>query len=446
MKLPLSHGRPANPFEPPVTPAFSARIPLAGRPSALALASLKAGPAARPQATAPDSGRRRTRIWELGASLHCSIIGTCLTTGELRAVLRKFDAVRDGASEHDLHHVAVSAVATRGPLTKQIQKALDRRHQAAINRFGRASSAEELQRCWDEATQASEIPGAYWAALTHPAADDAVVRHVFGAVHMLSHLVGAGNRADIRRLRQLETEKAGLEEKVARQQVQLHDAISARDARIRDLGTALSHEIERQIGARSEGSRAPHAATLDALIADLRKQLDGEVRRRDRAERRAGALSLARAKSEDAQLAMEQELAALRGELEAAEARLSAIGTAGSEAVSDLDLTGVTLLYVGGRPHQVARLRLLVEQSSGALLHHDGGIEERRDLLAGLVSRADAAFLPVDCVSHDAAQSLKRLCRLAGKPFVPLRSSGAASLLHALRSPALGIGGLRQPA
>jgi Uncharacterized protein conserved in bacteria (DUF2325) len=51
-----------------------------------------------------------------------------------------------------------------------------------------------------------------------------------------------------------------------------------------------------------------------------------------------------------------------------------------------------------------------------------------------LVSRADAALFPVDRVSHDAAQSLKRLCRRAGKPFHPLRSCGVASMLHALRS------------
>jgi len=47
---------------------------------------------------------------------------------------------------------------------------------------------------------------------------------------MLSHLVGAANRADIRRLRQLEAENAQLEAKVARQQKDLRDAAVARDA------------------------------------------------------------------------------------------------------------------------------------------------------------------------------------------------------------------------
>ena len=48
---------------------------------------------------------------------------------------------------------------------------------------------------------------------------------------MLSHLVGAANRADIRRLRQLEAENAELQAKIERQQHQLRDAIIARDAK-----------------------------------------------------------------------------------------------------------------------------------------------------------------------------------------------------------------------
>ena len=40
-------------------------------------------------AAQPADGRRRTRIWELASYLHCSIVGTCLSTGELRQVLPK---------------------------------------------------------------------------------------------------------------------------------------------------------------------------------------------------------------------------------------------------------------------------------------------------------------------------------------------------------------------
>jgi hypothetical protein len=40
----------------------------------------------------------------------------------------------------------------------------------------------------------------------------------------------------------------------------------------------------------------------------------------------------------------------------------------------------------------------------------------------------------VDCISHGAALALKRLCRHAGKRFIPLRSAGIGSMLLALRS------------
>ena len=95
-------------------------------------------------------------------------------------------------------------------------------------------------------------------------------------------------------------------------------------------------------------------------------------------------------------------------------------------------LDGLSLLYVGGRPNQVAHMRALSERRGATLLHHDGGMEQHSDLLAGMTSRADIVLFPVDCISHDAALNVKRLCRQAGKRFVPLRSSGTASFLAAL--------------
>jgi hypothetical protein len=388
----------------------------------------------------PETATRR-KIWDLDGSLHCSVIGTCLTAGELRALVRKFHApIGEKLTDHELHTIAVSALSHRDLLAKQIQKALDHRHGSCIRHFADAKSPDDLRRLWNEARQAGDIPGAYWAVLTHPRATDALVRQTFGDVHMLSHLVGAANRADIRRLHQLEEEKAALEEKLARQQMQLRDGIVARDAKIRELNAALSARIEQQNrpAAPSELDQASELATLQTLIGDLRRLLDREVQRRERAEKRAEEATAAHAKSEQARLLLEEETTVLRAELDAVEARL-AVEEGGEELADDLNLAGVTILYVGGRPHQVTRLRSLIEQASGQLIHHDGGIEERADLLPGLVSRATAAFFPVDCISHRAALVLKRQCQQAGKPFIPLRSASLASMLRALRSPDFGL-------
>jgi hypothetical protein len=42
------------------------------------------------------------------------------------------------------------------------------------------------------------------------------------------------------------------------------------------------------------------------------------------------------------------------------------------------------------------------------------------------------ALFPVDCVSHDAATTTKRLCGQCNKPYVPLRLASVACLLSAL--------------
>jgi len=393
--------------------------------------------AKQPATSSPKPSRLRNKIWELGGSLHCSIIGTCLTTGELRCLLQKTDATIDrGATDHELHAIAVTASGTHNETAKQIQKALDRRHKLAINRFSAAHSTEDLRKYWDEAVQNGDIPGAYWALLTHPLATDALVRHGFGDVHLLSHLIGAANRADIHRLRELEQQKAALEEKLGRQQEQLRQGIVGRDVKIRELSATLSARIERErTGTASEGD-ALELAALDGLVSELRKQLDVEIRRRERAEKKAQDLAAARTSEDATRTAMEREVAALRDELEAAEAGLAALSGEqdGEDAAQDWNLAGLTVLYVGGRSHHIARLRAVVERASGQFLHHDGGIEERSELLPGLVSRADLAACPIDCVSHTAALVVKRLCRQAGKPFLPLRSSGVTSLLRAITS------------
>jgi hypothetical protein len=137
-----------------------------------------------------DTQERRAKIWDLGGSLHCSIIGTCLTTGELRVLAAKYGPTNARTStDHEIHGMVVLAISERGRLAKQIQKALDRRHATWVRRVGKMT-ADELGRACDEALHAGDVPGAYWATLTHPAASGDLVRRIFGDVHMLSPLVG----------------------------------------------------------------------------------------------------------------------------------------------------------------------------------------------------------------------------------------------------------------
>lgn len=380
----------------------------------------------RPQDTpsAEDPASRRAKIWEFSQNLHCSIIGTCLSTAELRQTLTRLGLAQSDWTDHDLHHKAVSLAAKHDQAAKLLHKALDRRHKLAISQFGKARTEADLTALWRDAARRGDIPGAYWAVLTHPATTQALVRLVFGEVHMLSHLVGAANRADIRRLCDLEQRNAELEIRLRCQQQALHQAVITRDASIRDLRQSLRQRLSEETSvAAGDGT-----AALQALVADLEKQLATESRRRVAVEARLSETRDALARERASRAALDAEAVSLRAELATIDADLHT-------AIEPLPwrVDGLTLLYVGGRPNQVAHLRTLSASRGADLLHHDGGVEHHPDLLGGLTSRADIVLFPVDCVSHDAALMVKRLCRQSGKRYIPLRSASATSLLAALR-------------
>ncbi len=382
----------------------------------------------QPPAAEPVPSRRpRARLWQLTGSLHCSIIGTCLTTAELRRTLGKVARVDiSHLGDHDLHTQAVTLCGQHNASSKLLHKALDDRHMAVIKRLARVEGEAAVMRQWDEARREGDIPGTYWALLTHPDVGYDGLRRAFNDVHMLSHLVGAANRADIRRLAALEAENAELRAKVERQQQRLQDAITSRDATIRRLGSLAAGSA----GRVAEVAPDDALEGLRHLAADLQARLAREAGGRERLERRlAAAAESARLREGHAReaearcLVLQQELALIEGHHD------------GSDPGPSPGLPAQTILYVGGRPGCVEQIRACLEAAGGALLCHDGGRHDHPSLLAGLIGRADRVAFPVDCVSHDAALTVKRLCRQLGKPWLPLRSSGFSSFLGAVAGP-----------
>jgi hypothetical protein len=369
----------------------------------------------------PELRRRRARLWELNAAVHCSVVGTCLTTAELRRVMTKVLPNAAALGDHDLHSAAVGLCHEASTSAKLLQKALDQRHETAIKRFARLQGEAAVLETWAEARRSGDIPGAYWAVLTHPDLELEGMRKAFGDVHMLSHLVGAANRADIRRLTALEEENQLLRAKVERQQLRLHDEITSRDARIQRLESLAAGR------APAVASDGGDAAALRELAAGLQARLEAERARSERLERRLAQATDARTRAEqraDREAALRE---ALLRETELLERRS---GEDGEPAVCTL--AAERILYVGGRPSAVAQMRAALEAAGGALLHHDGGRDDHQSLLPGLIGQADRVAFPVDCVSHDAALTVKRICRRLGKPWLPLRSSGFASFLAAV--------------
>lgn len=93
-------------------------------------------------------------------------------------------------------------------------------------------------------------------------------------------------------------------------------------------------------------------------------------------------------------------------------------------------MQGKRIAYVGGRPGSHAALKRLVEAAGGELVVHDGGVEDRKGLLAAALPGADIVVFPVDCIDHDSMNALKRICERHGIGYHPLRTASVASFVE----------------
>lgn len=388
----------------------------------------EAGPEARGEPTVAA----RARLADLDPHLHCSLIGTCISTAELRKLMSRFIDVQ-GASDLEVHHEAVRLASQDTSVAKALHKALDQRHDATVRRFARAADADALVALWEEALRQGEIPGAYWAVLTHRGVTPDLRQRVFGDVHMLSHLVGAANRADIRRLVALERENEELRARLEQHQLRSREQLDERDQRLTQLEHDLAEARRKESVAVAALEAHPWAHVLQEELQSLSTLVAVQTERRERAEQLVAAASDESARLVQELTRLERHARELSGELAAAETQLreAAEGTGPGRSLES-QLRGRRILYVGGRPSSAAAIRDLVHRHGGEIDRHDGGLEDRKGLLAAAIPRAQLVVFPVDCIDHDSAGSIKRLCARAGVAFLPLRSASVASFAAAL--------------
>lgn len=410
------------------------------------------------------TGKRR-RLWEIDNRLHCSIVGTCLSLGDLRRLERQLEIEPlQGASDFHIHGNFVVWAGEDGPVARRMHRLLDRRYAKTIRRFA-AANAEDLEVLWATSLREGDIPGPYWSVLTHPAAAEMLTMRAFGEVHMLSHLVGAANRADIRRLMILEGERDGLAELLAvtRRRLVERDRdhrrlLGQQAAEVRGLGNRLSakallEQRLQQMLARGQareatGGHVKMRAALAEAQAALRQSEQMVADRRQRIADLVDDIHRLRQSNAD----HEQACRDIAAECEAMESLLRAQPAIGYETphadgeqtgnnavdvmahdAQCIDLAGRRIIYIGGRQGADPHCQSLVERCGGLFLHHDANVDARGDQLDTLLRHDDAVFCPINCISHETCIDAKRVCRKRSMTFVPLRSDNLSSFIQGLR-------------
>lgn len=384
----------------------------------------------------------RKNIWE-HVDFQCPIVGTCLTTAELRRIaVRVGLEIAEGTTEFEMHSLFVVLCKRPERPARAVQKHLDRKYRRVLRRFLH-TPGEGIWELWREYADRGDIAGPFWAVMSHPDVSSDCLRRVYGEVHMLSHVQGAANRADLKRLNELEARNVELTETLAERKGVLRKSVAVwkeRNAALeRDLARerARRESVERDRLSLRELLEGRALELLTREREDLRRQAENLALRLEAAEERivAQAALLERgsrelSKARENLSGREREVAALEASLTMALEGSPACGH--PESCSCPRLRGKRVLYVGGRSGLRCHYRLLAERLGCELLHHDGGLEQSPHRLQQQLAGADAVICPVDCVSHEACAAVKKMCKHCLKPVLFARSSGLSSLAASL--------------
>jgi len=381
-------------------------------------------PALKPE----KSAKRRRKLWELESRWLCSVLGTCLSMNDLRKIQRQCNLqFETPPQDYQLHAAMVHEAKSNNRTAHCLHKILDKKYQRWIKQWSRQAERNDLNKLWKNAVHTGDIAGNFWALLTHPYTDNTLLAQANGDVHMLSHLQGAANRADIRTLEQQKQTIAELNKQL----------------------NSLRHSTQEKTQAL-EKQCCEQTKTIDSqkiAITQLQTALDERKHEQPTVDKDSIAV-MKRLKWTEQQLAqkdlqqksLEITVQNLTQQLLAAESQAEkqksgnnpTHSSIGNQPSSSNKLRDKQILYVGGRMTLLPHLRNAVENHQGTLQFHDGGQEDNRASLHCYLEKADMVFCPIDCVSHDACLRVKRYCKKTEKPFIPLRSSGISSFTEEL--------------
>ena len=376
---------------------------------------------------------KRYKLWQLPTYTHCPVIGTCLTLDELVKVVRQTGLLVEQGSDYYLHSSLVQLADQNVPPSRRIQKILDSKYSRWIKSYGALTTDAERKKFWHDAVKTGQVPGAFWAVISHTHSPASLVDLALGDVHMLSHLQGALNRADLQYMAKLEQEVCTLRDKLERQQIQ-HQKSQQQSNRLVTAQEKALQSLRQQIRPDENGP-----SNVQKELESVRRKYHLVARQKDWALKQLQQRLTNIKRLEARQEALVDQLLETTQERDALESTVENLLQPGrsedehNRTARLFDLNGRKLAYVGGRTALFPRLKSFVEAHNGQFYCHDGGIEDSHPELSQCLSKADMVFCPIDCVSHNACLQVKKYCKRNSKRFIPLRSASLATFTYQLK-------------
>ena len=400
----------------------------------------------------PSSTLNRRKLWTMSCETLFQNVSASLTPELIIKLCRKHQIPLPGA---DRGKVALFQLAHEhchhdSPFARQVQRHLNRKHIALIVQIALLQPEDlratvESLLLGDQPILPDTLPGILWAVCSDPReAVRPTEQLLLDELHLLSRclllaqvqgyiqIVGSEDKmADPERdslqqeLEQLKAERYALQHDV--QQLQSVNTRLAQDnAHLRRQIDACDQHGEVMVKQRQppQVANAPQSVTPREL-----KKLRYEL---------AKLTDTLREKEEETQRLMAMVSSSKSMTAGSASQEIGRRHTAQPEPEGpSADLHGKTVALIGGLSKASMHYEEAISQLGGSCVRHSGNVSQGHKKLAKIIRQADVVLCPVDCVSHGAAHSAKKLCRALDKPCYFLRSSGISHIRETLRQMAL---------
>jgi hypothetical protein len=376
--------------------------------------------------------RNQKRIWEIQHQTVCKVIGMALDFKDLKKIATKF-----GIAPHDplmdrefaLHSTTVHLCGTDNKVARHVQKIIEGKFAKYAKRLAEVDALDLISGV-TEHPETMTVP--LWAILWDLSTrglnnGTSVETALFGFIHMLEHrlLKEYWKSAPER------TEKQAKELEVADESMRLKRKVLDLQQEV-ERTRKLSDDLRSKMAVRGMHPHQPVRPMLPPVVSKPPGDADGSKVKRlqslldeSRSEKRKLEKECARLRAEIQVLAGE---AALKLTKDPAEHQ----SHQGSGCPLQDFLQGKHITMVGGLDSLERHYRDLIKEMGGTFFRHDGDSSGGECLIENCIGKADLVVCPIEVNSHNAAKSVKKLCKSRGIPCCFPRTAGLSGFRMAL--------------
>lgn len=377
----------------------------------------------------------RKRIWDISNDYFCSVCGTCLDLDDQRIILKKQQMEYKDLTDHEIHTMIVQSLHCENKLSRRLENYLNTKFRYEISQYGDCDE-NRFVKIWQERLKSGDISGLYWVAVTHKRLDGKVVEKIFYDVHMLSHLHSGRlqkEKAEIARLLRINSELLAKFQQEKKRRKELMNALALSEKTCRDL-EIKARGLEKSISSNPQDlvkaniviDRMVHEnRELSVKLVQIKSDLYNSLKLVQSLEKEKESMEY------DLRIQKEINLQLFRE----SDYFIRDQYCNGAECTEDkccCNLCEKRVLIVGGLTKLRGFYRNVVENLGGRFEYHDGYLRSGEKELECLIKKSDIILCPVDCNSHGAALSVKKICNRINKPYQMLASSSLSSISYAL--------------